>query len=182
MIPFICTVLAPHYSFLIVLFEEKVHPRRLFYKRRVRPPPFLQLGTESEGDVMKRAIFLILICVSGMNVAEAVAAGWLLWPNSHLNQLRVACNGYYNAVTDEARHLQLRRASAALRKLKKESWISEQAIVARLNTYKQREPKSVAVVILAMDTYPLTELAALYKAVVTPSEIEWANQVVRGLK
>jgi hypothetical protein len=99
-----------------------------------------------------------------------------------LNQLRAACNGYYNAETDEARNLQLRRASAALRRLKKEIWISEQAIIARLNTYKQREPKSVAVVILALDTYPLAELAALHQAVVTPREIAWANQVVNGLK
>ena len=131
-----------------------------------------------KGGAMKKIIVVMVLWVGSMAVVENSAAGWMLPSQRTLKQLGAACDDYYDAATEEKKLLYLERASDALMRIKIEDRISEKKMIATLKKYKKIKPKSVAVVILALDTCKPNVLEAVQKTIASPSAVKWANEMV----
>jgi hypothetical protein len=140
--------------------------------------PFPQGGGKQKEGIMKKAIVVAIICMGAVTISKSASAGWFISKNSPLGQLKSACSEFYEAATEKEKQLQLKRASDAMAKLKDNAWITEKKIISTLKKYKKSQPKSVAVVILALETYNSEALAVFYNTIVTPDSIQWANAIV----
>jgi hypothetical protein len=127
---------------------------------------------------MRRGIVVIVIVAISLAGTPAAATGLGLLLHPALLQFQAACSAYYSAPSEQRRQLQLKRASAALRRLHHETHLTDEKIIARLEKYKRTRPESVAVLILALYTHQWRELSALQRAVVTPDALQWAQQIV----
>ena len=129
---------------------------------------------------MKKVTVITICWILSLAAAETASAGWTFSKSGPVAKLKSACSDYYDAATEKEKRMQLKRASEALAALSANAWISEKRILSTLKKYRKSEPKSVAVVILALDTYPSDALAVFYETIVTPDAIQWANDIAKS--